>query len=146
MGKLKLHWQILIAIFLAILAGILTTPESALLGVTVTGIYDFMGTMFLNALRMLIVPLIMSSIISGVARTGFGKRSGAARSQDRVVLHRVQPAGDLSGIAGRQPRRAGNRQRPTSRRNSRSRGKTRPKSWPRLKVAAPVTLQSSSFG
>ena len=76
MGKLKLHWQILIAIFLAILAGILTTPESAFLGVTVTGIYDFMGTMFLNALRMLIVPLIMSSIISGVAGLGSGSDLG----------------------------------------------------------------------
>ncbi len=76
MGKLKLHWQILIAIFLAILAGLLTTPETAFLGVTVTGVYDFMGTMFLNALRMLIVPLIMSSIISGVAGLGSGSDLG----------------------------------------------------------------------
>jgi proton glutamate symport protein len=75
-GKLKLHWQILIAIVLAILAGILTRPETALLGVSVPGIYDFMGTLFLNALRMLIVPLIMSSIISGVAGLGSGSDLG----------------------------------------------------------------------
>ena len=76
MRKLKLHWQILIAIFLAIMAGLLTNAETAFLGVTVTGIYDFMGTMFLNALRMLIVPLIMSSIISGVAGLGSGSDLG----------------------------------------------------------------------
>jgi Na+/H+-dicarboxylate symporter len=32
--------------------------------------YDFIGTMFLNALRMIIVPLIMASIICGVANMG----------------------------------------------------------------------------
>jgi proton glutamate symport protein len=76
MGKLKLHWQILIAIGLAALAGIWTTPETSLLGLPVLGVYDFMGTMFLNALRMLIVPLIMSSIISGVAGLGSGSDLG----------------------------------------------------------------------
>ena len=76
MGKLKLHWQILIAICLAILAGILTEPETVFLSISVPGIYDFMGTLFLNALRMLIVPLIMSSIISGVAGLGSGSDLG----------------------------------------------------------------------
>ncbi len=76
MGKLKLHWQILIAIGLAALAGIWTTPETSLLGLPVLSVYDFMGTMFLNALRMLIVPLIMSSIISGVAGLGSGSDLG----------------------------------------------------------------------
>ena len=76
MGKLKLHWQILIAIGLAALAGIWTTPETSFLGLPVLSVYDFMGTMFLNALRMLIVPLIMSSIISGVAGLGSGNDLG----------------------------------------------------------------------
>ncbi len=76
MRKLKLHWQILIAIVLAVVAGLLTRPESALFGVPVIGVYDFMGTMFLNALRMLIVPLIMSSIVSGVAGLGSGSDLG----------------------------------------------------------------------
>ena len=76
MGKLKLHWQILIAIVLAALAGLATDPESSFLGVPLLSVYDFMGTMFLNALRMLIVPLIMSSIISGVAGLGSGSDLG----------------------------------------------------------------------
>ena len=76
MGRLKLHWQILIAIVLAVLAGLATTADTALIGVSVTAIYDFMGTLFLNGLRMLIVPLIMSSIISGVAGLGSGSDLG----------------------------------------------------------------------
>ncbi len=70
MLKLKLHWQILIAMALAVLAGWLTGADGELLGLRVIGVYAFVGTLFLNALKMLIVPLIMSSIIVGVAGIG----------------------------------------------------------------------------
>lgn len=70
MTKLKLHWQILIAILLAFICGQLTGSELSIFGVTFYAMYDFIGTMFLNALRMIIVPLIMSSIICGVANMG----------------------------------------------------------------------------
>ena len=70
MLKLKLHWQILIAIAGAIIVGLLITPETTLLGVSVIGSLDFVGTMFLNALKMLIVPLVLSSIICGIANMG----------------------------------------------------------------------------
>jgi len=70
MMKIKLHWQILIAIFLAALCGQLTGTESSIFGVTFYAMYDFIGTMFMNALRMIIVPLITASIICGVANMG----------------------------------------------------------------------------
>jgi Na+/H+-dicarboxylate symporter len=68
--RLKLHWQILIAILLAVGAGMLLPAPTAVRA------YEFVGTLFLNALRMLIVPLIMSSIISGVAGLGSGEDLG----------------------------------------------------------------------
>lgn len=67
MKKLELHWQILIAILLAALAGTLTGTDAGIFGVAFYQVYDFLGTLFLNALRMIIVPLVMSSIIVGVA-------------------------------------------------------------------------------
>ncbi|AKH68038.1 Na+/H+ dicarboxylate symporter [Spongiibacter sp. IMCC21906] len=70
MPKLALHWQIAIAIGLAVLLGSITSADSSLLGVSILGSYDFVGTLFLNALKMLIVPLVMSSIISGMAGLG----------------------------------------------------------------------------
>ena len=70
MLKLKLHWQILIAMALAVFIGWLTGADGELLGVRVVGAFAFVGTLFLNALKMLIVPLIMSSIIVGVAGIG----------------------------------------------------------------------------
>lgn len=65
--KIALHWQIAIAIGLAVLLGSVTSEESQLAGVSVVAGYEFIGTLFLNALKMLIVPLVMSSIISGMA-------------------------------------------------------------------------------
>ena len=70
MIKLKLHWQILIAIVLAAFFGWLGGPEPVLFGLPLVPAYDFVGTLFINALKMLIVPLIMSSIIVGVAGIG----------------------------------------------------------------------------
>ncbi len=74
--KLAFHWQILIAILLAVLAGLATSPDTVVLGVPLVSVYDFLGTLFLNALRMLIVPLIMSAIISGIVGIGSGADLG----------------------------------------------------------------------
>lgn len=70
-GKgLALYWQILIALLLAILVGSLVTEETTLAGITLVDVFSFIGTLFLNALQMIIVPLIMASIITGVASMG----------------------------------------------------------------------------
>ncbi|HKI90192.1 MAG TPA: dicarboxylate/amino acid:cation symporter, partial [Draconibacterium sp.] len=66
--KIKLHWQILIALVLAVLFGYFV-PE----GVKYT---SWMGDIFLRALKMVIIPLIFSSIISGVTSMGEGKNLG----------------------------------------------------------------------
>jgi Na+/H+-dicarboxylate symporter len=52
------------------LAGLLTDPETQLFGLHVLAVYDFLGTLFLNALKMLIVPLIVSALITGMASIG----------------------------------------------------------------------------
>ena len=70
MRKLKLHWQILIGMVLACIAGTLSGTETGIFGVTFYQAYDFIGTLFLNALRMIIVPLIMSSIITSTSGVG----------------------------------------------------------------------------
>ena len=66
----QLHWQILIAIVLAGIAGQLAGETATIGSVSWYAIFDFFGTMFINALKMLIVPLIASSIIVGVACSG----------------------------------------------------------------------------
>ena len=76
MVKIKLHWQILIALVLAVIAGSLTGTDASLFGMRFYAVFDFIGTLFLNALKMLIVPLVVSSIIVGIAGIGSGEAFG----------------------------------------------------------------------
>jgi len=66
--RIKLHWQILIAFVLAIFFGYFFSGQ-------VTYV-SWMGDVFLRALKMVIIPLIVSSIISGVTSMGSGKNLG----------------------------------------------------------------------
>lgn len=66
--KIKLHWQILIAFVIAVFIGIYA-PASA-------KYVSWMGDIFLRGLKMVIVPLIFASIISGVTSIGSGKSLG----------------------------------------------------------------------
>ena len=70
---MKLHWQILIAIALAIGVGIFLEPSHGIGDFTFYALFDFLGTLFLNALKMIVVPLIVASIICGVASAGVGE-------------------------------------------------------------------------
>ncbi len=85
--KLKLHWQILIALVLAVIAGSLGDMETSLFGVALYDAYDFLGTLFLNALKMLIVPLIASSIIVGMA--GASQSDAFGRLGVKTLLYYV---------------------------------------------------------
>jgi len=64
--KIALHWQILIALVFAVLTGILVDQTFSVFGVPFLSVLVFIGTLFLNALKMLIVPLVMASIITGM--------------------------------------------------------------------------------
>jgi proton glutamate symport protein len=82
--QLKLHWQILIALVLAVVAGRLSGTDGSVLGVTLYAVYGFIGVLFLNALKMIIVPLIMASIITGVS--GMGGAEGLGRLGGKTLL------------------------------------------------------------
>jgi len=69
MKKIPLHWQILIALILAIIYGLLFEGEAI-------RYVSWMGDVFLRALKMLIIPLILSSLISGIANIGSGSSLG----------------------------------------------------------------------
>lgn len=70
MKKSSMLWQVLMAIALAMIVGSLTGTKAALFGVTYYQIFSFLGKLFLNALTLLVVPLIASSIIQGLSQMG----------------------------------------------------------------------------
>jgi Na+/H+-dicarboxylate symporter len=83
--KLKLHWQILIALVLAVIAGSLAGTTGSLFGIVFYDVFQFVGSLFLNALKMLIVPLIVSSIVVGIA--GIGSSSALGRLGSKTLLY-----------------------------------------------------------
>ena len=102
--KLALHWQILIAIVFAAIVGAIVrhyttdgvTP--AIMGVSFVSVFKFIGAIFLNALKMIIVPLITSSIIVGVAGIGSGGNIGALGWRTLVFYATTTLAAILIGL------------------------------------------------
>ena len=104
---LRLHWQILIAMGLGTIVGVLG-------GTTVVSWFGWLGALFIRLLKMIIVPLVMTSIVTGVASIGGGKSLGRlfgktigyyllssalAAMAGLVLVNLLQP-GDTSDIAG----------------------------------------------
>ncbi len=65
----QLHWQVLVAMGLGALTG-------TIWGVPAADQVGWIGDLFMKLLRMIIVPLVLTSIISGVASVGSGRDIG----------------------------------------------------------------------
>ncbi len=105
MRKLALHWQILIAIVFAFIAGLwmfsikeTTGNQPGVFGIEFIAMFDYIGTLFLNALKMIIVPLITSSIIVGVAGIGSGGNLGALGGKTLLFYATTTLAAILIGL------------------------------------------------
>ena len=65
MTKLKLHWKIIIGLILGLIYGI--TSSSMGCGTFTTNWVAPLGSIFINLLKLIAVPLVLSSLITGVA-------------------------------------------------------------------------------
>lgn len=90
MKKLALYWQILIAFVLAIAYGILFKDQVHLVA--------WMGDLFLQGLKMIIIPLILSSIISGIANIGDANNLGRLGFKTLVYYITTSTLALLSGL------------------------------------------------
>jgi proton glutamate symport protein len=68
MKRIKLHWQIFLALLLAVGVGAAAGRKALL--------FEPLGTLFLNALKMIIVPLVVTSIVTGIANIGAAEKIG----------------------------------------------------------------------
>jgi DAACS family dicarboxylate/amino acid:cation (Na+ or H+) symporter len=69
-NSLALHYQILIALLLATTIGSLLNSDSSIIGILYLDIFSFGGTIFLNLLKMVVVPLIIAAMIVAVINIG----------------------------------------------------------------------------
>ena len=105
MRKIELHWQIMIAIVLAAISGWAINqaiaagiPDPSFLGISIISFFDYIGTLFLNALKMIIVPLIFSSITVGVAGIGSGDNLGKLGGRTLLFYITTTTAAILIGL------------------------------------------------
>ena len=92
-----LLWAILAGVVLGIICGAWFGP--AMLGV------EWLGTLFLNALKMMIIPLIIAAVVTGVASLGDVRKLGrvggftvlyyASTTAVAVILGHIKHPGDL---------------------------------------------------
>ncbi|UCH14105.1 MAG: dicarboxylate/amino acid:cation symporter [Bacteroidales bacterium] len=68
MKRFKLHWQILVALILAIIYGSFFKES--------VNYVSWMGDLFIRALKMIVIPLIITSLITGVTNVGSSKSLG----------------------------------------------------------------------
>lgn len=80
---MKLHWKILISLILSFIIGLwsnISVDQQSAIPAWFTGLKEsclFVGTLFLNGLKMVVIPLVITSIICGVAK--IGSESGFGR-------------------------------------------------------------------
>ena len=119
----QLHWQILIAMLVGTIVGLVG-------GERVVVWFGWLGALFVRLLKMIIVPLVTTSIVTGIASVGAGRSLGRlfgktlgyyllssalAAIAGLVLVNILQPGVD-SNIAGRRSPRT--RERRTPRRSS----------------------------
>lgn len=63
-------WKVLLAIVLGIIIGSITGKTAGIFGITFYSIYDLISKLFINVLMLIVVPLVSSSIITGIAKIG----------------------------------------------------------------------------
>lgn len=68
--KSSMLWQVFVAIAVAVWVGAYSQPESSIFGIFYIKLFAFLGQLFLNALTLLMVPLVSSSIIFGICQMG----------------------------------------------------------------------------
>ncbi|MCC6581580.1 MAG: dicarboxylate/amino acid:cation symporter [Phycisphaeraceae bacterium] len=86
----KLHWQILLGLVIGIGLGLATGYDAAAAKSELAGrwdwmLYDLVGDLFLNGLKLIVVPIVMSSLIVAVA--GMGSHRDFARLGGKTLAY-----------------------------------------------------------
>lgn len=74
--KISLAWQIVIALFLGILVGAVLHNQPEFRDDIVNNFLQPLGKIFINLIKMIVIPLVLSMLILGIANAGDSKTVG----------------------------------------------------------------------
>ena len=79
--------RILLALFIGLALGVFTAAQAPVIGVQIAYWLDIVGSLWLNGLRMTVVPLVVALLVTGIVKSAEAARAGpmAARTVFWVV-------------------------------------------------------------
>ena len=94
---MPLTWRILLALIAGLLAGAFLSATEATILPQVIGVAEPVGTVWLNALRMTIVPLVFGLIVTGIASASDAAAAGAVTRRALLLFAALLSAAGLFG-------------------------------------------------
>ena len=90
MKNIALHWQILIALIISVFIGIFFKDFVPYI--------SWMGIIFLRALKMIVIPLVLTSLITGVTNIGSGSNLGRISLKTIIYYMTTSIVAILTGL------------------------------------------------
>ncbi len=96
--KISLAWQIVIALFLGILVGAFLHNTPELRGDIVANFLQPLGKIFINLIKMIVIPLVLSMLILGIANAGDSKSVGKLGLKTIVYFEVITTVAIIVGL------------------------------------------------
>ena len=68
--------RILIALFIGLALGVIAAAQAPVIGVQTAYWLDIVGSLWLNGLRMTVVPLVVALLVTGIVKSAEAARAG----------------------------------------------------------------------
>ena len=96
--KISLAWQIVIALILGVLVGsfLHNTPEYR--DLLINNVLNPLGKIFINLIKMIVIPLVVSMLILGIANAGNGKSVGKLGFKTIVYFEIITTVAIIVGL------------------------------------------------
>ncbi|MEG0488170.1 MAG: glutamate/aspartate:proton symporter GltP [Acinetobacter sp.] len=96
--KISLAWQIVIALFLGILVGAFLHNSPEIRDDIVANFLQPLGKIFINLIKMIVVPLVLSMLILGIANAGDSKSVGKLGFKTIVYFEVITTVAIIVGL------------------------------------------------
>lgn len=96
--KISLAWQIVIALILGIVLGSILHYSPEYRETLVTNVLNPLGSIFITLIKMIVVPLVVSMLILGIANTGHGSNLGKLGFRTIVYFEVITTVAILVGL------------------------------------------------
>ena len=96
--KISLAWQIVIALFLGILVGAFLHNAPEIRGDIIANFLPPLGKIFINMIKLIVIPLVLSMLILGIANAGDSKSVGKLGFKTIVYFEIITTVAIIVGL------------------------------------------------